>query len=337
VAKIIYALENNFRYIVLALTLTVALIWSFISYGVPFIAEQVAHASGEVILCAGAYQTPALLERSGIGRPDVVNALGVPLQHALPGVGEGMIDHMYACVSFSSRVATINDIFHNPIAKIRAGLEYFIWRKGWLATASMSAQALTRSTPESTRADLKIQINGISMDLQKMQGTGLPPVHKQSGFSLRFFPIYPNSRGRVHSASIDPLVSPNIETGYLSDPGDIAVTLSGLKLARSIASKGPLAKIIVEETVPGAACTNDSELIDYIRSTGQTVYHPVGTCRMGTDGMAVVDSQLRVHGLQGLRIADASIMPTLAATHTNAPSIMVGERAAAWVLESARK
>jgi choline dehydrogenase len=154
---------------------------------------------------------------------------------------------------------------------------------------------------------------------------------------LRFFPIYPNSRGRVHSASTDPLVSPNIETGYLSDPGDIAVTLSGLKLARSIASKGPLAKIIVEETVPGAACTNDSELIDYIRSTGQTVYHPVGTCRMGTDGMAVVDSQLRVHGLQGLRIADASIMPTLAATHTNAPSIMVGERAAAWVLESARK
>jgi choline dehydrogenase len=299
--------------------------------------EQLARASGEVILCAGAYQTPALLERSGIGRPDIVAALGVPLLHALPGVGEGLIDHMRACVSFSSRIATINDIVHNPIAKIRAGLDYFIWRKGWLATASMTVQAITRSTPESERADLKIQINGISMDLQKMDGGEHPPVRKQSGFSLLFFQIYPHSRGRVHSTSIDPLASPDIETGYLADPRDSAVTLSGLKLARSIAADGPLAKIIVEETDPGASCTNDSELLDYIRSTSKTVYHPVGTCRMGTDGMAVVDSNLRVHGLKGLRIADASVMPTLVATNTNAPSIMVGERAANWVLEDARK
>jgi choline dehydrogenase len=298
--------------------------------------EQLARASGEVILCAGAYQTPALLERSGIGRPDVVAALGVPLQHALPGVGEGLIDHMRACVSYSSRIATINDIVHNPIAKIRAGLEYFIWRKGWLATASMTVQAITRSTPESARPDLKIQINGISMDLQKMDAGDRLPVRKQSGFSLLFFPIYPNSRGRVHAISTDPLESPNIDTGYLSDPRDLAITLNGLKLARSIASKGPLAKIVVEETDPGTSCTNDSELLDYIRSTGQTVYHPVGTCRMGSDDLAVVDSQLRVHGLQGIRIADASVMPTLVATNTNAPSIMIGERAAAWVLQDAR-
>jgi choline dehydrogenase len=135
---------------------------------------------------------------------------------------------------------------------------------------------------------------------------------------------------------MDPLAEPAIDTGYFTDAHDQAVTLAGLRLARKIAATAPLADLIVEETDPGAGCTDESELLDYIRHTGITVYHPVGTCRMGSDAGAVVDAQLRVHGLQGLRIADASVMPELLATNTNAPSIMVGERAAAWALQATR-
>lgn len=296
--------------------------------------EICALANAQVILSAGAYQTPALLERSGIGRPEALARLGVPVQHALTGVGENLSDHMRACVSYASRVPTINDIVHNPLAKIRAGLEYTLFRKGWLATASMTVQAITRAGPNSQYADLKLQINGISTDTSVTDE--IRPVRKQSGFSLLFFPIYPHSRGSVHASSTDPLAQPIIETGYLRDPRDQAATLSGLHLARAIARKGPLADMIIEETDPGAACTNESELLDYIRATGLTVYHPVGTCRMGTDAQAVVDPQLRVRGLHGLRIADASVMPELVATNTNAPSIMIGERAASWILEDAR-
>ena len=295
--------------------------------------EMTALAGAEVILSAGAYQTPALLERSGIGQPEALGRLGVPVQHALHGVGENLSDHLRACVSFASRIPTINDIVHNPVAKIKAGIEYTLFRKGWLATASMTVQAITRSTADSERADLKIQINGISTDTTVSDENR--PVRKESGFSLLFFPIYPHSRGSVHAISTDPLAEPAIDTGYLRDARDQAVTLSGLRLARDIARKGPLADLVIEETDPGANCINESELLDYIRATGLTVYHPVGTCRMGTDARAVVDTQLRVHGLQGLRIADASVMPELVATNTNAPSIMVGERAAAWVLHDA--
>ncbi len=297
--------------------------------------EIEALAAAEVILCAGAYQTPALLERSGIGQPEVLARLGVPMQHAVSGVGEGLADHMRACVSYACRIPTINDIVHRPWHKLRAGIEYTLLRRGWLATASMTVQAITRASAQSEGPDLKIQINGISTDSQAPGEA--KPVRTRSGFSLLFFPIYPKSRGSVHAASIDPMAEPQIDTGYLCDARDQAITLQGLKMARAIAGKGPLADFIVEETDPGAQCTNDSELLDYIRATGLTVYHPVGTCRMGTDDKAVVDPQLRVKGLQGLRIADASVMPGLVATNTNAPSIMVGERAADWVLQDARR
>jgi choline dehydrogenase len=297
--------------------------------------EAQALARAQVILSAGAYQTPTLLERSGIGRPEALARLGVPVQHVLPGVGENLSDHLRACVSFASRVPTINDIVHNPLAKLRAGIEYTLFRKGWLATASMTVQAIARSSPDSARADLKLQINGISTDTTVTSENR--PVRKESGFSLLFFPIYPHSRGSVHARSTDPLAEPAIDTGYLRDPRDQAITLSGLHLARAIARRAPLADLIIEETDPGACCTDDAELLEYIRATGLTVYHPVGTCRMGADALAVVDPQLRVHGLQGLRIADASVMPELVATNTNAPSIMVGERAATWVLEDARR
>ena len=296
--------------------------------------EMTALARAQRSRWAGAYQAPALLERSGIGQPQALARIGVAVRHALPGVGANLSDHMRACVSFSSRIPTINDIVHKPSAKLKAGIEYTFWRKGWLATASMTVQAIVRSAAGAGRPDLKLQINGISADT-RAEGED-KPIRHESGFSLLFFPIYPRSRGHVHASSTDPLAAPEIHTGYLQDEVDQRITLEGLRLARQIASKGPLAKLVVEETDPGAACTDDSELLDYIRSTGLTVYHPVGTCRMGTDDQAVVDHELRVRGLQGLRIADASVMPDLVATNTNAASIMVGERAAHWILADTR-
>lgn len=297
--------------------------------------EQTARARAQVVLCGGAYQTPALLERSGIGHPDIVERLGVGLQHALPGVGSNLSDHMRACVSYASQIPTINDIVHRRAARLKAGLIYTLFRRGWLATASMTAQAIVRSDPGQEQANLKLQINGISTDTQVRSESR--PVRQESGFSLLFFPIYPKSRGHVHAHTCDPLAAPNIHTAYLQHEEDQRITLAGLRLARQIATQGPLAALIREETDPGAHCTRDDELLDYVRQTGLTVYHPVGTCRMGADEACVVDLQLRVRGLTGLRIADASVMPDLVATNTNAPSIMIGERAAHWILQEFRQ
>jgi choline dehydrogenase len=185
------------------------------------------------------------------------------VQRASLGVGENLSDHMRACVSFASRVPTINDIVHKRSAKLKAGIEYTLWRKGWMATASMTVQAITRSSPDSERADLKLQINGISTDTAVKNENR--PVRKESGFSLLFFPIYPRSRGTTHARSNDPMAEPEIDTGYLRDEYDRAVTLSGLRLARRIAAKGPLAELIVEETDPGPHCTDESELLVHPR------------------------------------------------------------------------
>ncbi len=296
-----------------------------------------ASARHEVVLSAGAYQTPTLLERSGIGRPDILQARGIAVQHALPGVGENLSDHLRIGLQFDCSLPTVNDIVHNPWHKLRAGLQYLVTRRGWLSTATMSVQAITRAFPESPSADVKLQLNAISTDLDIPRNAKNPlPVRRQSGFTMVIFPIYPRSRGHVHLRTLDPLEEPEILTHYLHDPYDQAVTVAGLRLGRRIAQQMPLAGYTRAEFDPGPACISDSDLLDFARAKGVTVYHPVGTCRMGQDAMAVVDAQLRVHGLHGLRIADASVMPTLPATNTNAASIMIGERAASWLIEAAR-
>ena len=291
-----------------------------------------AQARREVVLSAGAYQSPTLLERSGIGRPDILQARGITVQHALPGVGENLLDHLRIGLQFDCSLPTVNDIVHSPWHKMRAGLEYLLKRQGWLATATMSVQAIARALPESASADVKVQLNAISMDSGVMRGAKNPlPVRRQSGFTMVIFPIYPRSRGHVHLRTLDAMEEPEITTNYLKDSYDQAVTVAGMRLGRHIASQAPLAGLIHREFDPGPACNRDDELLDFARAKGITVYHPVGSCRMGADAGAVVDAELRVHGLQGLRVADASIMPTLPATNTNAASIMIGERAAAWL------
>ncbi len=293
-------------------------------------------ASRELILCAGAYQTPTLLERSGIGDPDVLKARGIGVRHALPGVGAGLIDHLRACVAFGSRVPTINDIVHRRLARLKAGLQYTLTRRGWLATASMSVQTTLRAMPDAPHPDLKLQFNALALDLRAKDGATQAPVMRDSGFSLLFFPVYPQSRGHVHLRSTDPFEEPDIHTGYLSDERDQAIMLAGLHASRRIASMSPLRELITAEIDPGADCTRDDELLDYIRRTGTTVYHPISTCRMGSDRMAVVDARLRVRGLGGVRVADASIMPAMPAPNTNAPSIMIGERAVEFAFADAQ-
>ena len=297
---------------------------------------KTVRARCEVILCAGAYHSPALLERSGIGQSAVCQRLGVALRHELPAVGEHMLDHMRSCVSYKVRGAmTINDIVHKLSAKLRAGARYFSTGKGWLATATMNAQVAMRALPDSPRADLKLQLNAVANDFSR-RGQSNFPLPRYSGISLLNWPIYPHSVGRSHATGLDPWQQPEIQTNFLSDPYDQAVAVAGLRAARKLAEQPALKAFIVEETFPGVDLRSDAELLAYAHGTGLTVYHPIATCRMGLDAKrSVVDAQLRVHGLQGLRIADASVMPTMPASNTNAPSIMIGERVAHWALAAA--
>ncbi|WP_158219866.1 GMC family oxidoreductase [Ideonella sp. A 288] len=294
---------------------------------------KTARARCEVILCAGAYHSPALLERSGIGQAAVCQALGVALRHELPAVGEHMLDHMRTCVSYKVRNAlTINDIIHKLSAKLRAGAQYFATGKGWLATATMNAQVAMRAFPDSPRADLKLQLNAIANDFSQ-RGQSNYPIPTYSGISLLNWPIYARSVGRSHATSLDPWRQPDILTNFLSAPYDQAIAVAGLRAARKLAEQPALKPFIIQETFPGVDLRSDDELLAYAHGTGLTVYHPVGTCRMGLDAASsVVDAQLRVHGLQGLRVADASVMPTMPSSNTNAPSIMIGERVAHWAL-----
>ncbi len=292
-------------------------------------------AAHEVILCAGGYHTPALLERSGIGQAEVLQGLGIPVGLGNPHVGSHLLDHMRTCVSFRTRGAlTINDIAHSLPSKLRGGAQWFFTRHGWLRTATMNTQLVTRSSPDAPRADLKLQLNGIHNDFSQWGQLGYP-VPRESGLSLLNWPVYPRSRGHSHIAGRQPWDHPRILTNFLADAYDQAVTIAGLRLARIVAAHPAFQRYIVDETFPGVDVRSDDELLAYAKGTGLTVYHPVGTCRMGAPQDSVVDAQLRVHGLAGLRIADASIMPTLPSSNTNAPSIMIGERAADWALRAA--
>jgi choline dehydrogenase len=197
----------------------------------------------------------------------------------------------------------------------------------------MNSQMTVRSSPDSPRADLKLQLNAVHNDFSK-RGSLHFPLPKASGISLLNWPVYPRSRGHCHITGKQAWDHPDIFANYLADEYDQRVTVAGLRLGREIASQPAFKNYIVNETFPGVDHRSDSELLEYAKGTGLTVYHPVGTCRMGKAGEGVVDAQLRVQGLAGLRIADASIMPTLPASNTNAPSIMIGERAADWALKA---
>lgn len=295
--------------------------------------SSVIAARREVILCAGTVQSPQLLELSGIGDSMRLQNLGVPMHQHLPGVGENLQDHLQVRVVYEcNRPLTLNAVLSHPIRKSLMGLEYATRRKGLMTTASAKTFTNVKALPDSPRADVKIQLYMISGDSRHSGGADLT-IDDFWGFSIGHNQMRPRSRGSIHAATQSIQDPPVIIANYLSDETDRATNVEALRISRRIASMPALARLIVAERRPGPDVSSDEELLSYCGLAGHTSYHPVGTCKMGHDRLAVVDHRLRVRGVSGLRVIDASIMPTLTSCNTNAPTMMIAEKGAAMILE----
>jgi choline dehydrogenase len=296
--------------------------------------DQVAQvrARREVVLAAGPLQSPKLLELSGIGRPETLGEFGIPVVHELAGVGENLSDHPNTRVTYQcTKAITINDVLQNPLVRIREGLRFLLFRKGLLSICSATAHTVMRSHPGANRADLKIQMQPFSGRdrYARTPEDGLDPF---SGFTVGVMALQPQSKGYVHIRSADPLEHPRIDPNYLAEPADGAALLAGVKAVRRVAESPAMQALIVRETRPGPEVQNDDDLMHYVRETTQTTWHASGTCKMGVDDLAVVDPELRVRGISGLRVIDSSIFPTIPSSNTNAPTIATGEKGAEMIL-----
>jgi choline dehydrogenase len=285
--------------------------------------SRTARAGREVILCGGAINSPQLLMLSGIGPSAHLAELGIPVVADAPGVGQGMQDHYAAGFKLKCRLPiTVNDVMLSPVRKLRAGLEYYLLRRGPLAVIAAEAALFARTRPELETCDIKLSVSAFSYD-RPQDG-----LHPWSGFSLGTWQLRPESRGEIRLKSTDPTEAPSIRPNYLATETDRRTLVAGLQIGRRLLASALMQRLIESEYLPGAAVQTDDELLDYARRFGGTTFHPTSTCRMGTDPMAVVDPELRVRGIAGLRVADASVMPTVVSGNTNAAAIMIGEKAA---------
>jgi choline dehydrogenase len=281
-----------------------------------------ARCRGEVLLCAGAINTPKILELSGIGNPEVLQKAGIEPVHSLPEVGQNLQDHLQIRVIMRcTQPITTNDDLNSWIRSTQIGLRYVLQRRGPLAVGINKAGGFVRSRPGLERPDIQFHFGTLSSDIPGS------PVHKFPGFTMSTCQLRPESRGTVHiqSGAVDE--APKIHPNYLATEEDCRVSMDGVRTSRRIAETPAMRPLVQEEYSPGKSIQSDEELLDFVRSDGTTIFHPVGTCRMGSDATAVVDPALRVRGLEGLRIADCSIMPTLVSGNTNAAAIMIGEKA----------
>jgi choline dehydrogenase len=294
---------------------------------------EMARARAEVIVSGGVYGSPHLLLLSGIGPADHLNKMGIEVTHDLAPVGANLHDHFNSYVAWrSTMTGTFNELYRSPFRKLAAGARYLIGRDGPMTAIATHAGILTRTDPRFDRPDL--QMNTYLWSIETRDRTGMHP-HKWPGFSMSPVHLRPEGRGLVSLMSRDPLAPPKIEFKFMETAHDVDAMLHGVRLARKLAEQPALKPYIAEEVVPGPTVRSDEQLIEDIRNRGVSNLHPVGTCRMGTGRDAVVDPRLRVHGIAGLRVADASIMPLVVGGNTNAPSIMIGEKCAAMVLEDA--
>ncbi|MET0731669.1 MAG: choline dehydrogenase [Casimicrobiaceae bacterium] len=292
-----------------------------------------AAARREVILSAGALQSPQLLQLSGVGPPDLLQRFGIGVVHPLPGVGENLQDHLQARMIFRcTRPITTNDALASSWGKLRIGLDFVLRRRGPMAVGINQGGLFARTMPDATRPDVQFHFATLSSD---MAGS---PVHTFPGFTMSVCQLQPESRGFVRIATPDPLAAPVMQPNYLSTPRDRATLVAGLRLARRLASTRAMKPLVAGEYRPGAAATADDDLLEFARSTGGTIFHPSGTTKMGpaADPAAVVDAQLRVHGCDALRVVDCGIMPTLVSGNTNVPAVMIAEKVAAAMLADAR-
>ncbi len=286
-------------------------------------AENTAFADREVLLCGGAVNSPQLLELSGIGDPDRLGTFDIPLVHALPGVGENLQDHYVTRMSW--RVT--QNITYNERTKglslAREVLRYFGNRTGVLALSGASVVGFVRTREGVETPDVQYHMTPASFGNRKDRALEAKP-----GMTIAPCQLRPDSRGSIHIESADAFAPPAIRPNFLSEQVDRDTAVAGLEMGRKIMQASALDPYRGEELFPSQELQTYDELLDYARTTGATVYHPVGTCKMGNDPLAVVDSELRVHGVERLRVIDASIMPTLVSGNTNAPTIMIAEKAA---------
>ncbi|MDQ2081504.1 GMC family oxidoreductase N-terminal domain-containing protein [Xanthobacteraceae bacterium Astr-EGSB] len=292
---------------------------------------RTACARGEIILCAGAIATPQILQLSGLGPEKLLREHGIGIVQALPGVGENLVDRLQIRSIFRcNRPITINDQLRNPIAKALIGLQFLLRRRGPLTIGAGQAAAFLRSRPDIDRPDVEIIFMGFSTD-----GPGKPP-HPFPGFTILGYQLRPESRGWVRIRSSDPFSPPAIQPLYLSAQADRTMIIEVLKLCRRFANAPALRTLIADEYKPGREVVTDDEILEFARREGTTVFHSTGSCRMGHDAAAVVDSRLRVRGVQGLRVIDASIMPSIVSGNTNAAVTMIGEKGAHMIVEDRR-
>ncbi len=286
--------------------------------------KRTAHADAEVLLSAGAVQSPQILQLSGIGAPDLLKSHGVAVVQESKGVGANLQDHLDVCLSWTTKNLTTAYSANKGLRKLGTGLSYMLMGKGMGRQQFLESGAFLKSRPDLDRPDL--QIHGV---LAIMQDHGKTLIEKD-GFTLHVCQLRPESRGAVGLRSADPFDDPTILGNYLAADEDRRALREGVRMAREVAAQAALDPYRDAEYAPGADVRADADLDAWIRAKSETIYHPVGTCRMGAagDAMAVVDDQLRVQGIAGLRVVDASVMPTLVGGNTNAPTIMVAERAA---------
>ena len=290
--------------------------------------ERIIRARQGIILSAGALQSPQILMLSGIGPGAHLQTMGLRVLLDRPAVGQDLQDHLQVRAIYkASKPITTNDALHTIWGRTRLGLEWILTRSGPLAIGINQAGLFTRVFPESTTPDVQFHIATLSADMAGGK------VHPFSGFTLSVCQLRPESRGFVKLASPDPLAPPSILPNYLATETDRRCVVAGLAFARKLARTSPLADLVAEEFLPGPNAKNVSDLLAFARAKGATIFHPAGTCRMGSDGDAVVDPRLRLRGLDRLWVVDCSVMPRLVSGNINVPAIMIAEKAADLILE----
>tara|TARA_B110000967_G_scaffold145552_1_gene148944 strand:+ start:10 stop:1629 length:1620 start_codon:yes stop_codon:yes gene_type:complete len=288
--------------------------------------DKTVLANNEVILSAGSISSPQILQLSGIGDEDHLKKMGVNVVYDNPAVGKNLQDHLQVRMVFKTNTRTLNDELNTWWKKAFIGLQYALFRTGPLTLSASQVYIFTNTSLDGSRPNIQFHMQPLSAD---KPGDG---VHPFSAFTMSICNLRPESRGEVTINSADPKDLPKIIPNYLSTKDDQKIAIESIKVARKIAAANSLKNHILDEFVPGSSFITDEQLLEVARNNSQSIYHPVGTCKMGNDKDSVVDDRLRVYGVTGLRVVDASIMPELISGNTNAPTMMIAEKAAAMII-----